>query len=102
MPNTFTSLCSRGSRHRIGRGPQGKTRVDGPAGSETDLKALRVLEAHDITPHNLGTRLQLDDADAAQALKDGKLDALALDAALPAPLVLDLAATIGVKVRLIP
>jgi uncharacterized protein len=81
---------------------RGKRVSTGPAGSETDLKALRVLKTHGVTPYNLGTHERLDESEAAQALKDGKLDAFALDAALPTPAVDELAATPGVRVRLIP
>jgi TRAP-type uncharacterized transport system substrate-binding protein len=42
----------------------------GVGGGVTDVKAVRVLEAHGVTPYNLGTREQLDDAEAAQALRD--------------------------------
>lgn len=81
---------------------KGKRVSTGPAGSATDAKVLRVLEAHGVTPYNLGTREHLDDLEAAQALKDGKLDAFALDAALPTPVIRKLAAAPGVRVRLIP
>jgi uncharacterized protein len=74
----------------------------GPAGSETDFKALRVLEAHGITPYNLATREQLGLSQAVQALEEGVLDAFALDAAFPDPVVFALASKSGGRIRLIP
>jgi uncharacterized protein len=73
----------------------------GLAGGATDIKAIRVLGAHGVTPYNLGAREQLDDAEAAQALRDGRLDAFAIDAALPSRILRGLAAT-GVPLRLVP
>jgi uncharacterized protein len=81
---------------------KGKRVSTGLAASETDFKALRVLEAHGITPYNLAIREQLDLAEAVQALEEGTLDAFALDAAFPDPLVFALAARLGGRIRLIP
>jgi TRAP transporter TAXI family solute receptor len=81
---------------------KGKRVSTGLAGGATDVKALRVLEAHGVTPYNLGTHAHLDDAEAAQALGDGKLDAFALDATLPSTAIRELAAAPGVRVRLVP
>jgi uncharacterized protein len=77
----------------------GKRVSTGLAG--TDIKAIRVLGAHGVTPYNLGAREQFDDAEAARALKDGRLDAFAIDAALPSRILGGLAAA-GVPLRLIP
>jgi TRAP transporter TAXI family solute receptor len=79
----------------------GKRVSTGLAGSATDIKALRVLQAHGVTPYNLGTHEHLDFLEAAQALRDGTLDAFAADAALPMPALIELAAP-GVRLRLIP
>ena len=46
---------------------KGKRVSTGLAGGATDIKAIRVLGAHGVTPYNLGAREQLDDAEAAQA-----------------------------------
>jgi uncharacterized protein len=80
---------------------KGKRVSTGLAGGATDIKAIRVLGAHGVTPYNLGTHEQLDDAEAARALKDGRLDAFAIDAALPSRILRGLAAA-GVPLRLIP
>lgn len=81
---------------------KGKRVSTGATRSATDVKALRVLEAHGVTPYKLGAHEHLDDAEAAQALLDGKLDAFASDAALPMPVVRKLATASSVGVRLIP
>ena len=73
----------------------------GMAGSETELKTLRVLEAHGVSPYNLGVRVQLDEREAARRLLDGTLDAFAVDDALPSLVVREIA-TRRAKLRLVP
>jgi uncharacterized protein len=73
----------------------------GLAGSETELKMLRVLEAHGVSPYSLGVRAQLDDREAARRLLDGTLDAIAVDDALPSAVVLEMA-TRRARLRLVP
>jgi uncharacterized protein len=74
----------------------------GSAGSETELKTLRVLEAYGVTPYNLGLRAQLDEREAAWRLLDGTLDAFVVDDASPSPLILEMAAMRSAKLRLVP
>jgi TRAP transporter TAXI family solute receptor len=57
---------------------KGKRVSTGLSGSGTEIKALRVLEAYGVTPENLSTHAHQDYPEAAQALKDGKLDAFGL------------------------
>jgi uncharacterized protein len=82
-------------------GLRGKRVSTGETGSGTEVKTLRVLEANGVTPDNLGTHAHQDYPEAAQALKDGKLDAFAWDATLPGKAIVDLAATPGIKIRLL-
>lgn len=70
-------------------------------GTGTEVKALRVLEAHGVTPDDLGTHVHQDYPEAAQALKEGQLDAFAWDATLPGKAIVDLAATPGITIRLL-
>ena len=78
------------------------TRVStGQTGSGTAVTTLRGLEANGVTPDNLGTHGHQDYPEAAQALKDGTLDAFAWDATLPGQAIVDLAATPGIKIRLL-
>jgi TRAP transporter TAXI family solute receptor len=81
---------------------RGKRVSTGLTGSGTEIKALRVLDAYGVTPESLSTHVHQDYPEAAQALKDGKLDAFAWDATLPGQAILDLAATPGIKIRLLP
>jgi uncharacterized protein len=74
----------------------------GMAGSETELKTLRVLEAHGVSPYNLAVRAQLDEREAAWRLLDGTLDAFVVDDASPSPVVLEMATMRQVKLRLVP
>jgi uncharacterized protein len=73
----------------------------GMAGSETELKMLRVLEAHSVSPYDLRVRVQFDEREAAQQLLDGTLDAFAIDDALPSPIVRELVMR-RAKLRLVP
>jgi uncharacterized protein len=73
----------------------------GMAGSETELKTLRVLEAHGVSPYSLGVRAQFDDREAARRLLDGTLDAVAVDDAMPSAVVLEMA-TRRARLRLVP
>jgi len=80
---------------------KGKRVSTGLTGSGTEIKALRVLEVHGVTPANLRVHDHTDYPEAAQALKEGKLDAFAWDATLPGKAIVDLAATPGIKIRLL-
>lgn len=80
---------------------KGKRVSTGLSGSGTEIKALRVLEAYGVTPDDLSKHEHQDYPEAAQALKEDKLDAFAWDATLPGKAILDLAATPGMKVRLL-
>ena len=80
---------------------KGKRVSTGSPGSGTEIMALRVLEAvgidgkKDFKPERLGV------AESVNAIKDRKIDAFFWVGGLPTAAVTDLAATPGVKVRLI-
>jgi len=80
---------------------KGKRVSTGSPGSGTEVMALRVLEAvgidgkKDFKPERLGV------AESVNAIKDRKIDAFFWVGGLPTAAVTDLAATPGVKVRLI-
>jgi uncharacterized protein len=80
---------------------KGKRVSTGLTGSGTEIKALRVLEVHGVTPANLRVHDHSDYPEAAQALKEGKLDAFAWDATLPGKAIIDLASSPGIRVRLL-
>ena len=81
---------------------KGKRVSTGAPGSGTEVKALRVLEAYGLTPDKDFTRDKLGVSESAGALKDRKIDAFFWDGGLPTAAVTDLAATPGIKVKIIP
>jgi TRAP transporter TAXI family solute receptor len=80
---------------------RGKRVSTGLTGTGTAIKALRVLDAHGVTPDSLGMHVHQDYPEAAQGLRDGKLDAFAWDATLPGKAIVELAAAPGIKIRLL-
>lgn len=81
---------------------KGKRVSTGAPGSGTEIKGLRVLEAYGLGPKDLKSQDRLGAAESAGALKDRKLDAFVWDGGLPTAAVLDLGATPGIKIHLIP
>ncbi|HWO42759.1 MAG TPA: TAXI family TRAP transporter solute-binding subunit [Candidatus Eisenbacteria bacterium] len=81
---------------------KGKRVSTGAPGSGTEIKGLRVLEAYGITPKDLKNQDRLGATESAAALKDRKIDAFIWDGGLPTAAVLDLAATPGINIHLIP
>jgi hypothetical protein len=80
---------------------KGKRVSTGLIGSGTEIKALRVLEINGVTPDKLSLHDHHDYPEAAQAVKEGKLDAFAWDATLPGQAIVDLARMPGIKIRLL-
>jgi TRAP transporter TAXI family solute receptor len=80
---------------------KGKRVSTGSPGSGTEIMALRVLEAvgidgkKDVKPERLGV------AESVNAIKDRNIDALFWVGVLPPAAVTDLAATPGIKIKLI-
>ena len=81
---------------------KGKRVSTGAPGSGTEIKGLRVLEAYGLSPKDLRSQDRLGASESAGALKDRKIDAFIWDGGLPTAAVLDLGATPGIKIRLIP
>jgi len=81
---------------------KGKRVSTGAPGSGTEIKGLRVMEAYGLTPKDLQSQERLGAAESAGALKDRKIDAFIWDGGLPTAAVLDLAATPGIKIHMIP
>ena len=81
---------------------KGKRVSTGSPGSGTEVKGLRVLEAYGLTPKDFRSQDRLGAAESAGALKDRKLDAFIWDGGLPTAAVLDVAATPGIKINMIP
>jgi TRAP transporter TAXI family solute receptor len=76
---------------------KGKRVSIGAAGSGTETKGIRILEAYglnattDIQPQRLGAQ------DSADALRDGKIDAFFFDGGLPTSAVSDLSNSTAIK-----
>jgi hypothetical protein len=74
----------------------------GAPGSGTETIALRILEAAGIDPQRDIRRQGLGVNASVDALKDGKLDAFFWSSGVPAGSILDLAATPGRRLLLLP
>jgi TRAP transporter TAXI family solute receptor len=77
---------------------RGKRVSVGAAGSGTEVKGLRVIEAYGLTKADLQAQ-SLGPADSATALKDGKIDAFFWDGGLPTSAITDLVNTATFKVK---
>ena len=86
--NRFTDLKG----HRISTGA--------PA-SGTEIMSMRLIEAFGMDPNKDVTRERLSVAESVNAVKDRKIDALFWVGGVPTPSITDLAATPGVKIKLI-
>lgn len=80
---------------------KGKRIATGAAGSGTEVIALRILEAYGIDPDKDVKREKLSVAESVNAIKDRKIDAFFWSGGVPTAAVTDLAATPGVKMRIL-
>jgi TRAP transporter TAXI family solute receptor len=80
---------------------KGKRVSTGSPGSATEVMAFRVIEAAGLDKDKDMRRERLGVAESTNALKDGKIDAYFWVGGLPTAAVTDLAATPGVKIKLI-
>jgi hypothetical protein len=80
---------------------KGKRVSTGSPGSATEVMAFRVIEAAGLDRDKDMKRERLGVAESTNALKDGKIDAYFWVGGLPTAAVTDLAATPGVKIKLI-
>ncbi len=80
---------------------KGKRISTGSPGSATEVMAFRVIEAAGLDKDKDMRRERLGVAESTNALKDGKIDAYFWVGGLPTAGVTDLAATPGVKLKLI-
>jgi TRAP transporter TAXI family solute receptor len=80
---------------------KGKRVSTGSPGSATEVMAFRVIEAAGLDKDKDMRRERLGVAESTNALKDGKIDAYFWVGGLPTAGVTDLAATPGVKLKLI-
>jgi len=81
---------------------KGKRVSMGAPGSGTEVKGLRVLEAYGLSPKDLRSQDRLSVTESVGAIKDQKIDAFFWNGGLPTAAILDLAATPGIRMKLIP
>jgi TRAP transporter TAXI family solute receptor len=80
---------------------KGKRISLGAPGSGTEVIAIRILEAIGIHPDKEVKREKLSVAESVNALKDRKIDAFFWSGGVPTAAVTDLAATPGMKIKLL-
>lgn len=80
---------------------KGKRVSTGSPGSATEVMAFRVIEAGGLDKDKDMTRERLGVAESVNAVKDGKIDAFFWVGGLPTAAVTDLAATPGLKIKLV-
>ena len=80
---------------------KGKRVSTGSPGSATEVMAFRVIEAAGLDKDKDMRRERLGVAESTNAIKDGKIDAYFWVGGLPTAAVTDLAATPGIKIKLI-
>ncbi len=80
---------------------KGKRVSTGSAGSGTEIMALRVLEAAGLDAKKDMKQERLGAAESVNAMKDRKIDAFFWVGGVPTAAVTDLAATPGIKIKLI-
>jgi hypothetical protein len=100
-PNNMHVVTLEGKRIEKMADLKGRRVSTGAPGSGTEIVALRVLEAFGLNPDKDMTRDKLGASESAGALKDGKIDAYFWVGGLPTASVMDLAATPGVKIKLL-
>jgi TRAP transporter TAXI family solute receptor len=79
---------------------KGKRVSTGAVNSATEVMATRLLDAYGMSPKDF-TQERLDPGKSADAIKDRKLDAFFWVGGVPTSAVTDLAATPGMKIKLI-
>ncbi len=80
---------------------KGRRIATGAPGSGTEVIAIRTLEAYGLNPDKDVTREKLSVAESVNAIKDRKIDAFFWSGGVPTAAVTDLAATPGMKIRLL-
>ncbi len=81
---------------------KGKRVSTGSPGSGTEVIAFRILEAAGLDPKKDITMDRLGAAESGGALKDGKIDAYIWSGGVPTASVLDVSASPGIKMALVP
>ncbi len=101
-PNLTHVVTTENSGIRKVADMKGKKISTGAPGSGTEVIALRVLEAAGINHEKDIRKDRLGASESAGALKDGKIDGYFWSGGVPTSSVLDLSATPGTKMVLVP
>jgi uncharacterized protein len=80
---------------------KGKRISTGAPASGTEVMSMRLIEAFGMDPNKDVTRERLSVAESVNAIKDRKIDALFWVGGVPTPAITDLAATPGIKIKMI-
>ena len=80
---------------------KGRRIATGAPGSGTEIIAMRILEAYGLNPDKDVTREKLSVSESVNAIKDRKIDAFFWSGGVPTAAVTDLAATPGIKIKLL-
>jgi TRAP transporter TAXI family solute receptor len=80
---------------------KGRRIATGAPGSGTEIIAMRILEAYGLNPDKDVTREKLSVSESVNAIKDRKIDAFFWSGGVPTAAVTDLAATPGIKMKLL-
>jgi TRAP transporter TAXI family solute receptor len=80
---------------------KGHVVATGSPGSGAEITAIRVLQAYGLDPDKDVQRQRLSVSESADALKDGKVDALFWTGGLPTAAIVDLGHTSGITIRLL-
>jgi TRAP transporter TAXI family solute receptor len=80
---------------------KGRRVSTGAPGSGTEVIAFRIMEAFGLDKDKDIRRERLSATESVNALKDGKIDAFIFGGALPVAAITDLAATPGIKIKLV-
>jgi len=99
-PNRMHVVTVEGTGINSMKDLKGKRVSTGAPVSGTEVMALRLIEAAGLDPKDM-TRERLSVAESVAALKDRKIDAFFWVGGVPTPSITDLAATPGIKVKLI-
>lgn len=100
-PNRMHVVTIEGTGINTMKDLKGKRVSTGSPGSATEVMAFRVIEAAGLDKDRDMTRERLGVAESVNAIKDKKIDAFFWVGGLPTAAVTDLAATPGVKIKLV-
>ncbi len=100
-PNRMHVVTVEGTKISTMKDLKGKRVSTGSPGSATEVMAFRVIEAAGLDKDKDMKRERLGVAESVNAIKDKKIDAFFWVGGLPTAAVTDLAATPGVKIKMI-